>query len=127
MRIAYVDTSCLVAIALGEPGWEDQASRLESFDQLVSANLLEAEFRAVLRREELDGDELLDVVRWLHPNRSLEPELREVLAEGYVRGADLWHLACALYFRGLAGPLAFLTADERQGEAARRVGLSDEG
>jgi uncharacterized protein with PIN domain len=40
---AYVDTSCLVAIALAEPGWERTAATLDTFDRLVASNLLEAE------------------------------------------------------------------------------------
>ena len=43
MRAAYVDSSCLVAIAFQEPGSDRLAQRLEQCDELYSSNLLEAE------------------------------------------------------------------------------------
>jgi hypothetical protein len=35
MRVAYVDTSCLVAIAFGEKGGRAIGRRLKEFDELV--------------------------------------------------------------------------------------------
>ena len=46
MKVAYVDTSVLLAIALGEREGTAARRRLESFDLLVASNLLEAELRA---------------------------------------------------------------------------------
>lgn len=43
MKVAYVDSSVLVAIAFGEKGFARQVKRLQGFDRLVSSNLLEAE------------------------------------------------------------------------------------
>ena len=40
MKAAYVDTSCLVAIAFGEKGAASLGRRLEGFDELFSSNLL---------------------------------------------------------------------------------------
>lgn len=124
MSLGYVDTSSLLAVAFSEPRWDDEAARLGRYDRLVSSNLLEAEFRAALAREQVDDDRLLGLLTWIHPDRSLEPELRQVLGQGYVRGADLWHLACALYLQRSAGPVAFLTADRRQGELAAVLDLA---
>ena len=95
MNAAYVDNSCVVAIAFGEPGHEAVASRLESFDVLLAANLLAAERRAVLVRERVPDrlDEPVAGFRWILPDRPLSPEIRRVAAKGDVRGADLWHLA----------------------------------
>ncbi len=45
MRFAYVDTSCLVAIAFDEPGADKVAARLRRFERLFASNLLEAELR----------------------------------------------------------------------------------
>jgi predicted nucleic acid-binding protein len=96
MNVAYVDTSALVAIAFGEPGSARLARRLESFDELLSSNLLEAELRATLTREGVsDGENLLTWIAWILPDRSLGPEIGRVLSTGYLRGADLWHLAGA--------------------------------
>jgi uncharacterized protein with PIN domain len=56
VKVAYVDTSCLVAIAFGERGAAAVARRLRTFDRLIAANLLEAELRATYRREQLDEE-----------------------------------------------------------------------
>jgi hypothetical protein len=51
-------------------------------------------------------------------------EIDRVLAEGYVRGADLWHLACAVYVSGNPEELAFVSLDQRQREVAKALGFS---
>ena len=56
MRLAYVDTSCLVAIAFAEAGATKVAGRLERMDRLFASNLLEAELRSALAREGLSDD-----------------------------------------------------------------------
>ena len=100
------------------------AARLRSFDGLVSSNLLEAELRAAFGREHVRcGAGLLDWVDWVYPNRSLSREFERVLSCGYLKGADLWHLACALFLDPDAQELAFLTLDRRQQEVARQLGF----
>jgi predicted nucleic acid-binding protein len=122
--LAYLDTSCLVAVAFAEPGAEELAETLAGFDRLISSNLLEAEFRSVLAREAVsDGEALLSWITWLHPDRPLAAELRRALAFDYLRGADLWHLGCALFLRPELPDLRFLTLDQRQGEVARALGF----
>ncbi len=125
MKAAYVDTSCLVAIAFAEPGYEAVASELASYDTLLASNLLEAELRAALTREGVveDHDELVAAIRWVLPDRPLSPEIKRVIAAGYVRGADLWHLACALLVAPGAVDLSFATLDEAQGKVARALGF----
>lgn len=124
MNVAYVDTSALVAIAFGEAGGARLARRLESFDELLSSNLLEAELRATLTREGVsDGDNLLTWIAWVLPDRTLGPEIGQVLSTGYLRGADLWHLACALYVAEDPKDLSFVTLDERQRELAAILGF----
>lgn len=129
MRIAYVDASCLVAIALGEPGSPELARRLETFDRLLSSNLLEAELRSALAREGVTADPapLLDAIEWILPDRPIGAELSEVLAAGYLRGADAWHLACALMLRRELPALEFLSLDRRQAELANALGFADGG
>jgi predicted nucleic acid-binding protein len=124
MAVAYVDTSCLVAIAFGEPGGTAIGRRLAKFDDLISSNLLEAELRSVFRREnaELDGD-LLAAVSWVVPDRPLSPEIDRVLSAGHVRGADCWHLATALYVAEDPSTMTFLTLDDRQKTAAASLGF----
>lgn len=125
MRVAYVDTSCLVAIAFGEKGATALARRLEGFDELVSSNLLEAELRASFSREKIPTDSpMLGWISWILPNRPLSREITEVLSAGYLRGADLWHLACALYLIDSPRDLSFVTLDDRQGTVAYRLGFA---
>jgi predicted nucleic acid-binding protein len=124
MTVAYVDTSCLVAVAFGEPGAEELARRLETYDEVVSSNLLEAELRSALAREEVPDDSgLLDGVSWIFPDRRLTAEIHSVLAAGYQRGADLWHLATALYLAESPADIDFLTLDSAQREVAAVVGF----
>ena len=125
MKAAYVDTSCLVAIAFGEKGAAALGRGLEGFDELFSSNLLEAEFRASLVREEVDDTtDLLSWFTWVLPDQALSRELGEVLAAGYLRGADLWHVGCALFLAGgKPSELHFVTLDDRQRAVAAQVGF----
>lgn len=126
MRLAYVDTSCLVAVAFDEPGARQAARRLERVDRLFSSNLLEAELRSALLREGVEGDgrELTAGITWVFPNRPLTREIDRVTDMGYLRGADLWHLACALFLANDPGEIAFVTLDGRQGEVAAKLGFA---
>lgn len=125
MAIAYVDTSSLVAIAFDEPGGKDMAEELEGYTRLVSSNLLEAELRATFLRENVEGGEdLLSRLTWILPDRPLSDEMRHVGRHGYVRGADLWHLACALFLADEPRNLVFATFDGRQREVAKDLGFS---
>lgn len=125
MKVAYIDTSCLVAIAFGERGAAALARRLDYYDELVSANLLEAELRSAFVREgvEPDATTLLGAVSWVIPDRFLTAEITRVLESGYVRGADCWHLATALYLAEDPATIAFLTLDARQAEVAKALGF----
>lgn len=126
MSIAYVDTSCLVSIAFNQSGSAVLLRRLHSFDGLVSSNLLEAEFQAAFAREgrELDRSSL-DKIAWILPERPLDEEIAKVLVHGYVRGADCWHLATALYMADEPSSIAFLTLDNRQQTVARALGFGE--
>ena len=126
MNAAYVDTSCLVAIAFAEPGYKAVASRLVRFDQLFASNLLEAELRAAFRGEKVNAaDTLLGSLSWVFPDRALSAEIEAVLDAGQVRGADAWHLACALYLSPDPRELAFLTMDRQQARVAEALGFAD--
>jgi predicted nucleic acid-binding protein len=124
MKPAYVDSSCLVAIAFGERGGAALARRLESFDCLLASNLLEAELLTAFLREGVAPDQpMLGSITWVLPDRPLSREITTVLSAGYLRGADLWHLACALYLAESPRELPFITSDERQAAVARRLGF----
>ena len=124
MKAAYVDTSCLVAIAFGESEAAEVASRLREHDVLLSSNLLEADLRATLVREAAEVDEaLFSWIKWVLPDRPLSVEIIRVLRAGYLRGADLWHLATAMYVTPEPRDLTFLTLDRRQEEVAEELGF----
>jgi predicted nucleic acid-binding protein len=124
MKVAYLDTSCLVAIAFGEAGAAPLARRMARFDMLVASDLLEAELRSAFVREGVEPQpELLSDISWVVPDRPLHAEIASVLAAGYVRGADCWHLASALFVAEDAAAISFLTLDQRQAAVAKRLGF----
>jgi predicted nucleic acid-binding protein len=124
---AYLDSSFLLAILLGEPRARSLQSLLERYD-LLAGDLLVAETLATAAREDVDLELVapaIEAVDLVLPDRSLEPEMREVLRHGRLRGADLWHLACALYVAGDARrALAFLSRDAPQRRLARHLGFA---
>ena len=115
MTTAYVDTSALVAVAFSEPGATAVAERLNACTTILSSNLLEAELRSVYSREgrRYEADRIARI-EWILPNRPLSPEIATVLDASHVRGADLWHLATALYVAPDAKELSFVTLDKKQ-------------
>lgn len=124
MTVAYVDTSALVAVAMGEPAGDAMAQRLNEFSSVMSSNLLEAELRSVYSREKRGFESTrLAGVEWVMPNRPLSPEIALVLDTGYMRGADLWHLATALFIAPDPGAMFFVTLDKRQHAAASKLGF----
>ena len=124
MNVAYVDTSCLVAIAFGERGSSRISNRLESFEQIFAANLLEAELMASFARERVSYDsDLVGGLTWVLPDRPLAAEIDRVLSVGYLRGADVWHLAVALYVAEDASEMSFMTLDAAQRAHAERLGF----
>jgi predicted nucleic acid-binding protein len=124
VKAAYVDTSVLVAIVFGERGSTALRRRLESFDEVFSSNLLDAELKATLARERVSGNlALLDRICWVLPDHPLSNEFDRALAAGYLRGADLWHLACALYLSPEPNEIEFVTVDSRQRGIASRLGF----
>lgn len=124
MAVAYLDTSALVAVALGEPSGGAMAERLNAFTGIMSSNLLEAELRSVYAREKRRFEAIrLTGIEWVMPNRPLSPEIALVLDTGYMRGADLWHLASALFIAPDPGAMFFVTLDKRQQAAASILGF----
>ena len=126
MKVGYLDSSIMLGLIFKEPGYEQARDRIEGFARVFSSNLLEAEVRSALKREGLPGSELgrlLERIDWVFPDRPLAAEFLSVLAAGFVRGADLWHLACALYLRGSHDGVELLSLDQRQIEVADRLGL----
>lgn len=96
-------------------------------DRLVASDLIVAELAATADREGVSTTawrEAISAISIVIPDRSLTPEILRVLEKGRLRGADLWHVACALFVaNGETGNVRFLTLDRDQDQAARRLGF----
>ena len=124
MKVAYVDTSCLVAIAFGEPSSKGLRRRLSGFDDLVSSGLMVAELRSAFEREKTPFvDSLVAGIGRVLPDRQLDDECKTALAAGYLRGADLWHVACALFVARAPDLIHFITLDKRQADIVKKLGF----
>lgn len=119
-----MDTSALVAVAFGEPDGDAVAQRLNGFTSLLSSNLLEAELQSAYSREQrrFEADRV-SRVEWVLPNRPLSPEIAVVLDTGYMRGADVWHMATALYVAPDPSKICFVTLDKTQRATASALGF----
>ena len=125
MRSAYVDTSCIVATAFGEKEAAAIVRRLSRFDRILSSPLLEAELFSALQREGREADTTWSAaIEFVIVDRPLTPEVRRVLTAGYLRGADCWHLATALFVTPDPRQLSFVTLDSTQQKVAKSLGFS---
>lgn len=127
MTIAYVDTSFVLAILFAEPRARALRALLARQDGVFASDLLLAEAFSAAAREGIEPAAVAGAVRPISlvlPDRSLGPEVREALAHGYLRGADLWHVACAMFVAGDArAEVRFLSRDAAQKAVARRIGF----
>lgn len=124
MSAAYVDTSCIVAAAFGETSAARVVARLSRFDRVLSSPLLEAELWSALVREGREiSDAFSSAIEFVVVDRPLSAEIRRVLDAGYLRGADCWHLATALYVAPDPAALNFLTLDDLQRRVAKTLGF----
>ena len=122
--IAYVDSSCLVAVALREARAGRIAESIRQFNSISAHPLLDAEVRSACAREEAQlPDAELEMIDWVEVPRPLSAELDRVLRAGYLRGADCLHLATALYMSPEPAQLTFLTLDLRQRAVAKKLGF----
>lgn len=100
--------------------------RLQKYPVLLSSELLLAEIYAYASRVGIAAAaarEAVEAITWIIPERSLQPELERVAHAGYLRGADLWHLACACYLSPKSVELDFLTCDQSQWRVADALGF----
>ncbi len=124
MNIAYIDTSALVAIAFNEPSASILTEKISKCEKVISSSLLEAEIRSAFVRERVEFPEsLLSGIGWILPERPLTKELAITLDAGYLRGADLWHVASALYAVNDPRQVFFATLDYKQECVAREIGF----
>lgn len=127
MKSAFFDTSALASVLFNEPSSPAVQNILEDIETVRASSLLEAEIRSAAAREALDQrevDVVLSKVEWVLPDRPLSQELRVVASCGiHLRGADAWHLACALYLAGDPANLPFVTLDGDQAKVASHLGF----
>ncbi len=103
-------TDVVATAPVAEPApWPAQAiEQISALKRLRRANV------HVARR-------LIDDLDVIFPLRSLSDEIARVLDAGYLRGADCWHLATALYLAPDPRELTFVTLDARQREVAETL------
>lgn len=126
MTIAHIDGSPVIGVLFDEKGHESLIESVLVLDRVFSPNLLEAEVRAVTVRESIVADHFSKVlarIDWVLPDGPLSGEIDRALSAGYLRGADLWHLTCALYLKGEHAGARFLSLDRKQLEVARLLGF----
>ena len=124
MGVAYLDTSVILAIAFGQHDSDALRSRLLGYTYILSSILLEAEVRSAFARTGRRFEQhVLAGIQWVLPARSLTQEIDAVLRAGYLRGADLLHLATALYAARDDRQMAFLTLDSRLRNVAQTLGF----
>ena len=124
MDTSYIDTSALASIVLRDDGWELVAASMTGFEKLASSNLLEAEMRSACARtgREFRAD-FVEGIEWIFPDRSLSAEMERILDAGYLRGADLFHVAVALYAVENPADISFITLDRSQRSVAAALGF----
>lgn len=121
---AYVDSSAILAIEFREDGYESVSARIGEHADIIASNLVEAEIRvAAVREDRTFNQPLHSNITWIYPNRPLTREFDRVLRVGYLRGADLWHVAVALYVSPDPSEISFITLDARQRDVARDIGF----
>lgn len=126
-KVAYLDTSVLVALMLEERLRESVLEVLSRFRKPVSHHLAEAELLSVCSREQVSIDTGLTAisrVEIVYPRAQLSEQFQEILTRGYVREADLLHLGCALWLAGKTlEHLGFLSLDKKQSAIATKLGF----
>lgn len=86
-----------------------------------------AELLAAFQREGRplsEAEPMLDAVSLIATSGSLIEECTQVLELGYLRGADLWHLATAVFVAGShRDEVLFISLDDRQRRQAKQLGF----
>ncbi len=136
---AYMDSSVVLAVLLGQPEAAVAAAWWDEHPRRVSSVLLEAECRTVLRRAAKSGARLprgwlarqertlaewLDAVTLRIVDRGIVERLAIESALGGCRTLDALHLATALELRDHLGPgFVLCTLDAEQASLAAALGL----
>lgn len=130
MSAVFLDTSAFLAALLDEPQGQAVRKVLRESEEVYASNLLEAEARSALAREHAPAEHLaagFAQISWVMPDRPLSVEMEELQVHGPLRGADMYHLACALYLTGTGERVAVLTLDRAQAKVAAAAGFEVRG
>jgi uncharacterized protein len=134
---AYFDTSALVKRYVREAGSRQARDLLRRY-RFLSCAIIPVETLSALSRRRASGDlnerSFDAIVARMRADRahwelveievSVLARAEEVIQQTGVRTLDALHIASALAFRDLSGlRVPFITADERQCESARQLGL----
>lgn len=125
MRI-YVDTSVVIGVYFREKEYQRMRTTLSEAADVLSSSLLVAEMASTFKREEIDMVFLEPCVQSIsiyYPNASLLPYYKKILTQGYCRGANLFHLACAMQLDPEVKELSFATHDSQQKKLAEKLGF----
>lgn len=124
MSVAYADASVFASLAFREADAVRTRRRLAQFDRVVTSLFTEAELASALKRERVVPPESpLVGAHLIATTDPLTREIQEILAAGYLCGADCWHVAVALNYSP-DRDLTFLTLDRAQRAVAAKVGFT---
>lgn len=125
MKIGYIDTSVLVAMAFDDAGGSFIGRFVSSFERLYSSNLLEAEFFSAAAKENClkDATAFIKPIRFIYPDSNLTRFHQRVLEMGQIEGSALHHLSCALYLFQRPEDVFFLSLHPVQATLASRMGF----
>lgn len=125
MKIGYIDTSVLVAMAFDDAGGSFIGRFVKTFDRLYSSHLLEAEFFSAASKENRlkDARAFIKPIRFIYPDTNLTRYHEQVLKAGNIDGSALHHLSCALYLFLRPEDAFFLSLHAPQSNLAARLGF----
>lgn len=123
MTWIYIDSSVVVASLFDE--LPNNKKIWGSSDNFLSSFILESEVLSTAKREGLDLDLVKKELKKISFVRteSLLAQLTEIFKVGYLRGADAFHLATAMWIQGKHSGLKFYTLDKRQIAIASMFGF----
>jgi predicted nucleic acid-binding protein len=125
VAVAYLDTSALGRVLLGEPDRPAILRELGGFELRVASRLMRVELRRLALRHDLlaDADQLLSGVALVPLDEDLLTAA-ETVPPPTVASLDAIHLATALRLARAGRLDALLTYDARLADGARRHGLT---
>lgn len=138
MTLAYFDTSVLVKNYVNETG-SPRARELLAHYQFLSSSITPVELMSALTRRrstgELRADEMPPILtraqedrtywKLLDVSQAVLNRAEEIIQRTRIRTLDAIHIASLMTFKTMAAiEVPFVTADARQRDAARQVGLN---